>query len=309
MKPLEISGGEVRGPALDVEHLIRLGMAFGGRHRKVLLGCWSDEVSAQARCNALEAGLLAAGAEVFSAGSLPRPALLFLARECGAEAVCSVLPDSVRFRGEDAGWTEDFRAENFCRTGHGGTRRAVLKSLNPYLRKLAQVADLEAIRRSCFGVHLQAEGAAEEWALKVLEKLHCRVTGPDQADVSFELSADGTEMRLAGYGPEMTVRMIFEHVLEAFPGDAVLSGKDAVTEEIIAGCGCEAYRVSGDETDLRNAMRQHGASLGGSVQSGKVIWKKFQQAPDGFLAMVLVLEMLSLSGQSLREIAESLRSV
>jgi hypothetical protein len=38
-----------------------------------------------------------------------------------------------------------------------------------------------------------------------------------------------------------------------------------------------------------------------------VVWRKFQPAADGLMAMILVLEMMALSGQSMTVIAESLR--
>ena len=64
MKSLLINGGEVSGPALDVDHLVRLGGAFGGRHRQVLLGRWSDDATAKARAMALAAGMMSAGTVV-----------------------------------------------------------------------------------------------------------------------------------------------------------------------------------------------------------------------------------------------------
>ena len=175
MKYLEINGGEVSGPALDVEHLIRLGSAFGGRHRQVLTGCWSSDPTAQARCMALTAGMMSAGTRVLEGGCLPQPVLTLLAKECATPAVCMVLPDSVRFRAEDPGWLADFRGG----IGHydlppaGGA--PALKPMSVYFRKLAQVVDTEAVRSHGFAVRLTAHGAAEDFSAKLLEKLNCRI--------------------------------------------------------------------------------------------------------------------------------------
>ena len=308
MNSLEIFGGEVRGPALDVEHLIRLGNAFGGRHRQVLVGCWSGEPTAQARALALTAGLKAAGTRVLSCGSLPLPALTLLAKESGTGAVCTILPDSVRFQAEDPGWLIDFRGG----VGHyelppaGGA--AGLKPMNGYFRRLSQVVDIEAIRRKEFAVRVNAQGAAEDFVAQLLEKLNCRLAEDGGVcDAAFTLSPDATALRIADYGPEMTIRMIFEHILEAYPGDTVLCGSDILTEEIVRGCGCECFSCSGGGGAILDAMRIRGAGLGGEIDTGMIVWRKFQPAPDGILVLALTLEMLALSGQQLADIAASLR--
>ena len=308
MKVLEINGGEVSGSALDIEHLIRLGSAFGGRHRQVLTGCWSGDPSAQARCLALTAGMMSAGTRVLSGGSIPLPVLTLLARESGTAAVCMVLPDSVRFRAEDPGWVADFRGG----IGHyelppaGGA--PAIKPLSMYFRKLSQVVDAEAIRSHEFAVRLSAHGAAEDFAAKLLEKLNCRlVDETEPCDAEFTLSQDATALRIASYGPEMTVRMAFEHILEAYPGDTVLCGTDMLTEDIIRSCGCECFVSSGGGAAIMETMRVKNAGLAGDLDTGTVVWRKFQAGPDGLLVMVLMLEMLALSGQRLVDIAASLR--
>jgi len=308
MKALEINGGEIGGSALDVEHLIRLGNSFGGRHRQVLVGCWSDEPTARARALALTAGLMSAGTKVLSCGSLPLPALTLLARESGTAAVCTILPDGVRFQAEDPNWLVDFRGGivHYELAPAGGS--AGLKPMSGYFRKLSQVVDVEAVRRKEFAVRVTAQGAAESFVAQLLEKLNCRIVkAAEPCDAAFTLSRDATALRIADYGPEMTIRMIFEHILEAYPGDTVLCGSDILTEEIIRGCGCECFACSGGGGAILDAMRIRGAGLGGDLDTGLIVWRKFQPAPDGILVLALTLEMLALSGQRLADIAASLR--
>lgn len=307
MKILQINGGEVSGPALDVDHLVRLGGAFGGRHRQVLLGRWSDDATARARAMALTAGMMSAGCVVMDGGCLPQPVLSLLARENGTGALCTVWPESVRFQAEDPGWLADFRGG----VGHCAlppeAGSAALRPMNCYFRKLAQLVDVDAIKESDFKVRLTAQGAAADFAAKLLAKFNCRLAkAGEDCDASFTLSPNAGALHVDGYGPEMTVRMIFEHILEAYPGNTILSGGDRMAEEIIQSCGCEYFSSGGDESDILDAMRLNNAPLGGSVATGMVIWRKFQPAADGLMAMVLILEMMALSGQSMNIIAESL---
>ncbi|MBR2643548.1 MAG: hypothetical protein IKD46_10550 [Lentisphaeria bacterium] len=308
MKSLLINGGEVSGPALDVDHLVRLGGAFGGRHRQVLLGRWSNDATAKARAMALTAGMMSAGTIVMDGGCLPQPVLSLLARENGTGALCTVWPDMVRFQAEDPGWMADFRGGVGHCTLPPESGSTALRPMNCYFRKLAQLVDMEAIKESNFAVRLTAQGAAAEFAAKLLAKFNCRmVKDGEAADAEFTLSANARSLRVGDYGPEMTVRMIFEHILEAYPGNTVLSGGDRMTEEIIQSCGCEYYNCGSDEAGILDAMRSNSASLGGVVSTGMVIWRKFQPAADGLMAMTLILEMMALSGQSMKVIAESLR--
>ncbi|MBO5689320.1 MAG: hypothetical protein J6S73_05270 [Lentisphaeria bacterium] len=308
MKVLQINGGEVNGSALDVDHLVRLGGAFGGRHRQVLLGRWSGDATAKARAMALAAGMMSAGTVVLDGGCLPQPVLSLLAKENGTGALCTVWPDSVRFLAEDHGWLADFRGGIGHCTLPPESGTAALRPMNCYFRKLAQLVDVEAIKESSFAVRLSASGAATDFAAKLLAKFNCRIVdeGVD-CDAAFSLSANAGALQVGEYGPEMTVRMVFEHILEAYPGNTVLSGGDRMAEEIIQSCGCEYFPCGGEEKDVLDAMRQHGAALGGAVSTGMVVWRKFQPAADGLMAMVLILEMMALSGQSMTVIAESLR--
>ncbi len=308
MNSLLINGGEVSGPALDVDHLVRLGGAFGGRHRQVLLGRWSDDATAKARTMALTAGMMAAGTVVLDGGCLPQPVLSLLARENGTGALCTVWPDMVRFQAEDPGWLADFRGGVGHCTLPPESGNMTLRPMNCYFRKLAQLVDMDAIKEAGFAVRLTARGAAAEFAAKLLAKFNCRlVQEGEDWDAAFTLSANARSVRVGDYGPEMTVRMIFEHVLEAYPGNAVLSGGDRMTEDIIESCGCEYFHCGCDEDGILDAMRAHSAALGGAVNTGMVVWRKFQPAADGLMAMTLILEMMALSGQSMKVIAESLR--
>ena len=308
MKSLQINGGEVSGAALDVDHLVRLGGAFGGRHRQVLLGRWSNDATAKARSMALAAGMMSAGAVVLEGGCLPQPVLSLLARENGTGALCTVWPDLVRFQAEDPGWLADFRGGVGHCTLPPESGSVALRPMNCYFRKLAQLVDMEAIKEAGFAVRFSARGAAAEFVPKLLTKLNCRIVNESEdCDAEFTFSANARSVRVGDYGPEMTVRMIFEHILEAYPGNTVLSGGDRMTEEIIESCGCEYFHCSGDEAGILDAMRSCSASLGGAVNTGMVVWRKFQPAADGLMAMTLILEMMALSGQSMKVIAESLR--
>jgi phosphomannomutase len=257
---------------------------------------------------ALVAGMMSAGTVVLDGGCLPQPVLSLLARENGTGALCTVFPESVRFQAEDHGWLTDFRGG----VGHCAlppeAGNISLRPMNCYFRKLAQLVDVEAIKEFAFAVRLSAQGASAEFASKLLAKFNCRIVkdGAD-CDAAFSLSSNARSLRVGEYGPEMTVRMVFEHILEAYPGNTVLSGGDRMAEEIIQSCGCEYFSCGGEESEILDAMRQQGAALGGSVSNGMVVWRKFQPAADGLMAMILVLEMMALSGQSMTVIAESLR--
>ncbi len=307
MKILSFEDGVAGGTALDVDHLLALGNAFGQSHKKVLLGRWSDDPDTLARERALEAGMTAAGSVVMPGGCLPRPLLSFLARENSIGATVTVLGDSVRFRAEDPGWISAFRGGKEFLSPLSGDAVTPLKPLTGYLRRLAQVADIDVIKERKFKVALSAEGAAKTFAGKVLSKLDCEITEGDQSAIPVVLSPDGTILRLGNFPPELTVRMAFEHILEAYPGNVVLAGHDRVVEEIIRSCGCECQACGGTESLLLDAMHSQNAWLGGSITSGMVIWRRFQPGADGILVMVLILEMLALSGQHLKEIAASMR--
>lgn len=207
--------------------------------------------------------------------------------------------------------------------------------------KIIQSVDAGAISRRKLRVAVDCcNGVGALWSPAFLKKLGCRVSvvngEPDglfrrtpeplpehlgalaelvqkeRCDIGFAQDPDGDRLTLVDdrgrvLSPQLTVALVLEHVLEAFPGPVAVNLQTThLAEKIVNDCGGEIFYSPVGEINVVQLMRECGANIGGEGNCGGVIWKRVQPGRDSYSAMALLLEMLALSGEKLSNIVDSL---
>ncbi len=134
----------------------------------------------------------------------------------------------------------------------------------------------------------------------------------NKCHIGFAQDPDGDRLTLADdtgriLDPQLTVALVLEHVLEAFPGPvAVNLHTTHLAEKIVSEWGGEIHYSPVGEINVVRQMRECGANIGGEGNCGGVIWKRVLPGRDSFSAMALLLELLALSGEKLSDIVNSM---
>jgi phosphomannomutase len=210
--------------------------------------------------------------------------------------------------------------------------RADATSSERHLRAVTRAVDLERIRERRFTVAVDPRGAtARAPTLRLLEALGCEVVSadaegesacpanpePDEAslaelgglvrgsgaDVGFAQDADADRLvvvdeRGQSLGPDATVVLVVQRWLERQAGPVVVSvSTSRMVDDVAARFDCPVFRSRVGEAHVIEAMKEHGAEVGGEGDGGAIV-SPVNPCRDSFAAMAAVLESMATSGQS-----------
>jgi phosphomannomutase len=201
-----------------------------------------------------------------------------------------------------------------------------------HLSAVTRTVDLERIRASHFTVAVDPRGgAASVPTLRLLEALGCNVVSVDAgADAMFPASPEPNAASLAGLGdlvrrsgadvgfaqdgdadrlfvvdehgmplgPDATVVLVVQRWLERKTGPVVVNiSTSRMVDDVAARFACPVYRSRVGEAHVVEAMKEHGAEVGGEGDGG-VIVLPVNPCRDSFAAMSLILESMAVSERS-----------
>lgn len=216
--------------------------------------------------------------------------------------------------------------------------RADATSCDRHLRAVTRAVDVERIKERKLRVAVDPRGGTASAAtLRLLEALGCDVAGveadpgevypanpePDEAslaalgelvrrsgaDVGFAQDSDADRLVVvdeqgSSLGPDATVTLVVQRWLERQAGPVVVSvSTSRMVDDVAARFESAVHRSPVGEAHVVEAMREHGAEVGGEGDGGAIVLP-VNPCRDSFVAMALVLEAMAVSGQS----AAALRS-
>jgi len=213
-------------------------------------------------------------------------------------------------------------------------------AIEAHIDLLLQHLDITAIRERCFTVALDCcNGACTLLTPRLLAKLGCRLVSMNDdvmerfphepnpnirnmaqlralvkashADIGFCHDADGERLGIVtedgeALPEERTLVLLTEAVLSRRRGPVVtnLSTTEAV-EAVAARYDCPVIRTAIGQSYIAEAVREHGAVLGGEG-SGGVLFPEIQYSHDGAATMGHLLQHLAWSGLSVGRLSSSL---
>lgn len=300
------------------------------------------------------AGLLSVGCTPVDAGIVPVPSLMFHVRAAGARGGIavggshgSIEWSALRFI--DAGGltlranqlaelTDLYHQSVYPRVSAADMPevRTDASSASRHLQAVAQLVDVERIRRARFTVAVDPRGgAASVPVLALLDALGCDTVATNAgADASYltnhepdahSLAEFGALVRSAGahvgfvqdmdadrlaivdehgvaIGTDATVALVIRRWLEREAGPVVASvSTSRMVDDVAAAFGCPVYRSPVGEAHVIEAMKQHGADVGGEGDGGAIVLR-VNPCRDSFAAMALVLEAMATSGRTIAEL-------
>jgi phosphomannomutase len=208
--------------------------------------------------------------------------------------------------------------------------RADTTSSARHLAAVTRTVDVAGIRARRLTVAADpGAGAASALTRRLLEALGCRVvsadTGaavpaspdPDEAslaalgdlvrrsgaDVGFAQDGDGVRLFVvdehgAPLEPDASVVLVVQRWLERKPGPVVVNvSTSRMVDDVAARAGCAVHRSRVGEAHVIEAMKEHGAEVGGEGD-GAAIVSPVNPCRDSFAAMALVLESMAVSGRA-----------
>jgi len=201
-----------------------------------------------------------------------------------------------------------------------------------HLRAVTKAVDVERIRTRAFKVAIEPKGGAASMpALRLLEALGCEVvavnaradtpcpanTEPDEtsladlcelvgrsgADLGF--AQDGDAGRLAvvdergtPLGADATVVLVIQRWLQRRAGPVVVNvSTSRMVDDVAARFGCRVHRSRVGEAHVIEAMKEHGAEVGGEGDGGAVVLP-VNACLDSFVAMAVILESMAVAERS-----------
>ena len=103
-------------------------------------------------------------------------------------------------------------------------------------------------------------------------------------------------------GTDATVVLVVQRWLAREPGPVVASvSTSRMVDDVAAAFGCPVYRSPVGEAHVVEAMKQHGAGVGGEGDGGAIVLR-VNPCRDSFAALALVLESMAASGRSVAEL-------
>jgi phosphomannomutase len=200
------------------------------------------------------------------------------------------------------------------------------------VRGITRAVDLERIRARRFRVVVDPRGGtAAGPTLRLLEALGCDVVSiyadvedaclanpePDEAsltelgdlvrrsDAAVGFAQDSDADRLvvvdesgAALGPDTTVVLVVRRWLERAKGPVVVNvSTSRMVDDVAARFGCPVHRSRVGEASVIEAMKEHGALVGGEGDGGAIVLP-VNACRDSFAAMALILESMAVSEQS-----------
>jgi phosphomannomutase len=210
--------------------------------------------------------------------------------------------------------------------------RADATSTARHLRAVTQAVDVERIRTRSFRVAVDPRGgAASIPTLRLLEALGCDVVAinagadtpcqadpePDEAclaelgelvrrsgaDVGFAQDADADRLAVVDehgtpLGADTTVVLVVQRWLERRAGPVVVNiSTSRMVDDVAARFGCPVHRSRVGEAHVLEAMKEHGAEVGGEGDGGAVV-VPVNPCRDSFTAMAVILELMAVSERS-----------
>lgn len=172
---------------------------------------------------------------------------------------------------------------------------------------------LELAGASVYGINTEPTGEfahEPEPVAKNLSELSTLVRGHG-CDVGFAQDPDGDRLVIADetgelLSEELTLPLCLMAILSKTTGTVVMNlSTSNVSEDIAAQFGCATIRSKVGEANVVQAIREHGAVVGGEGSSGP-IWPATSGTRDSFTSMALILELMASDGRPLSEIAASL---
>jgi phosphomannomutase len=209
-----------------------------------------------------------------------------------------------------------------------------------HLARVLQTVDVTAIRDRRFRVVLDAcHGAGGRMATRLLRALGCEpivlgaiadgfyehtpeptsanlgsvaaVVPAVEAAVGFAQDPDADRLAIIDekgryIGEELTLALAAKRRLAQATGPVVLNlSTSRVTDDIAAGAGCSVIRTPVGEAHVVEGMLAHNAVLAGEGNGG-VIDPRVGLVRDSFVAIALVLDLLSETGMPLSELVDLL---
>jgi phosphomannomutase len=280
------------------------------------------------------AGLLSVGCTPVDVGIVPVPALMFHVREAGAFGGISVSGghgslewNALRFidseglalRANQAAELTDLYHQGFYpRVGASDMSdvRTDTTSTARHLRAVMQAVDVERIRARTFRVAMDPEGGAASMpTLRLLEALGCEVVAinarvdtpcpadsePDEAslaDLCELVRRSGADIGFAQDGDADRLAVVDERWLERRAGPVVVNvSTSRMVDDVAARFGCRVHRSRVGEAHVVEAMKEHGAEVGGEGDGGAVVLP-VNSCRDSFVAMAVILESMAVAQRS-----------
>ena len=334
--------GRVNKYPMTPEVALRLGLAAGtfyrdkNRRSRVVIGK-DTRLSGYVFENALAAGLLAAGMDVFLVGPLPTPAISFLTTNMRADVGVVISAshnpfsdngikffDAEGFKIPDA--DEDRMTEMVLDPNFDWNYPEPANTGRAYKIKDAPGRYIVYLKNS-FPAHLSLEGLRV--VIDCANGANYRVAPLALEELGAEVVKIGTEpnglninYRCGSLYPEAVAAKVRETRADiglALDGDAdrliVVDEKGTVLDgdQIMALCaqdlmqqgklpGNILIRTNVGDRHVVAAMRQQGALLGGE-QSGHLIFREYSTTGDGLLAALQILRIMRQRGRPLSELA------
>ena len=198
-----------------------------------------------------------------------------------------------------------------------------------HLGAVTRTVDVERIRARRFKVAADPGGAtASAPTLRLLEALGCDVVSadagadgalaehpePDEASlaglgdlvrrsgaaVGFAQDADADRLVVVDehgvpLGPDASVVLLVQRWLERKRGPVVVNvSTSRMVDDVAARFDCPVYRSRVGEAHVIEAMKEHGAEVGGEGDGGAIVLP-VNPCRDSFLAMALILESMAVS--------------
>lgn len=172
---------------------------------------------------------------------------------------------------------------------------------------------IEALGAEVIPLNVTPDGSFPRPAEPVAENLGdlCRTVKEHQADIGFAQDMDADRLAIVSdqgvaIGEDYTLVLAILHVLSREKGPVVanLSTTSAV-EDVARKFECPVFLTKIGEVNVTDAMRQHGAVIGGEGNGG-VIYPRINFARDSLVGIALVLHLLAESGKSVTELLETI---
>ncbi len=123
------------------------------------------------------------------------------------------------------------------------------------------------------------------------------------AAIGFAQDADADRLLVVDehgvpLGPDATVVLVVQRWLERKRGPVVVNvSTSRMVDDVAARFGCPVHRSRVGEAHVIEAMKEHGAEVGGEGDGGAIV-SPVNPCRDSFVAMALVLESMAVSERS-----------
>lgn len=230
---------------------------------------------------------------------------------------------------------------DYCSENNFKTIRYETNAFELHMKRIFKEIDVKSIREHKFKVALDCcNGVGALYSKHFLEELGCEVISIfDKANgiferppeplaknltklsqtvkenncaIGFAHDPDGDRMTLVdnkgqALDPQYTIALAVEHILYENPGPVVVNIQTSrAVEDIAKSYGCEIYYSKVGEINVVNMMMEKSSEIGGEGNCGGVIWRRLHPGRDSYVAMALMLEMLTLGNASMSDICASI---